>query len=161
MTAFNNSLPESQAPVEGAFSFEDRALEIRTARQRESANHAAIELAMRLETEQQAPTLEERQVLFAYSGVGGTRPDEVSGEGNTLGLLNEYYTPVGVARAIWKLLERLGFKAGTVLEPSAGAGIFLETAPESVKFTAVELNPDAARINKKKEIRVNYDSKVP
>jgi SNF2 family DNA or RNA helicase len=148
MTAFNNPLPESKAPVEGAFSFEDRALEVKTVRQREAANRAAIELALRLETENRAPNLEERQGLLAYSGIGGTRPDEVSSEGNTLGLLNEYYTPIGVARAVWNLLERIGFKGGTVLEPSAGAGIFLETAPASTQFTAVELNPDAARINR-------------
>jgi hypothetical protein len=147
MTAFNNPLPELQAPVEGVFSFEDRALEVRTARQREVANRTAIELMMRLETEKRAPNLEERQILLAYSGIGGTNPSEASTDGNMLGLLNEYYTPIGVTRAVWNLLERIGFSAGTVLEPSAGTGIFLETAPESAKFTAVELNPDAARIN--------------
>ena len=145
------------APLEGAVSFGVDALEITTAKRREAANAAAVKLARQLEAEARAPTAEERQTLLTYSGVGGTNSgsdvteDPASNhhyDGNTLGLLNEYYTPIGVARAMWAWLTRIGFDGGTVLEPSAGTGVFLEAAPSTVSITAVELNPDAARVNR-------------
>ena len=88
----------------GAVSFGADALEIANAKHREAANHAAIELAQRLEVEGRFPTLEERQGLLSYSGLGGTQLNPTPSEGNTLGLLIEYYTPLPVARAIWELL---------------------------------------------------------
>ncbi len=149
MTIVNDPLETGTAPLEGAVSFGADALEIVTAKRREVANADAVNLAQQLETEGRAPTPDERRVLLAYSGVGGTTiGSDAKADSNTLGLLNEYYTPVSLARAIWVLLERLGFSGGSVLEPSSGTGVFLETAPEGVQFTAVELNPDAARINR-------------
>jgi SNF2 family DNA or RNA helicase len=133
----------SQASVFGA-----EGLEVASAKQREAANAAAVALAQRLELDGCSPTLAEREVLLMYSGVGGTNTAQEATGGNTLGLLNEYYTPMIVARAIWRLLERFGMTFGSVLEPSAGTGVFLESAPMGARVTAVELNPDAARINR-------------
>lgn len=57
---------------------------------------------------------------------------------------NAHYTEIGVARAMWDIAGQLGFKGGVVLEPSAGSGIFLGSAPgtlaEKSKFAAVELD---------------------
>ncbi len=112
-------------------------------------NHGIqIELALRLEASQQVPTALKRSVLLGYTGVGGTTASSEVEDGNTLGLLNEYYIPLPVARAIWSILKRLGVECGQALEPASGIGVFLKTAPETVRFTAVELNPDAARINR-------------
>ena len=148
MSAINQPF-ETAALTPGAVAFGADALEVRNAKHREAANATAIELAQRLESEGRPPTPEERQLLLAYSGVGGTNAAfDGHGEGNTLGLLNEYYTPSGVARAVWQIVERLGCTGGRVLEPSAGTGVFLETAPPGFQFTAIELNPDAARINR-------------
>jgi hypothetical protein len=118
------------------------------ARAREAANAASVELAKLLEAEGREPSSDERRTLLMYSGLGGTNASSNDPEGNTLGLLNEYHTPVGVARAIWNLLARVGVNGGIALEPSAGTGVFLETAPDPFTFTAVELNPDAVRINR-------------
>lgn len=81
-------------------------------------------------------TPEDKKLLAQYSGKGGT--DEVS--------LNEYYTPDYVAKFQWSMLEKLGFKGGTVLEPSCGAGIFLHTAPDNALVTAVEYDETSSRI---------------
>jgi predicted RNA methylase len=61
---------------------------------------------------------------------------------------NEYYTPRPIARAMWSVLETLGFRGGAVLEPSAGTGAFQQEAPERATITAIELSDDAARINR-------------
>lgn len=126
----------------------ENATALQTHHPRERANAAAIELALRLEASQHVPTALERSVLLGYTGVGGTTASSEAEDGNTLGLLNEYYTPSPVARAIWAIIKRLGFEGGHALEPASGIGVFLETAPPTVRFTAVELNPDAARINR-------------
>ena len=47
---------------------------------------------------------------------------------------------------MWRLAEQLGFQAGEVLEPGAGAGSFLAHAPAAAHVTAVELDPTSARI---------------
>ncbi|HEY0203324.1 MAG TPA: SNF2-related protein [Acetobacteraceae bacterium] len=77
----------------------------------------------------------DKAVLAQYSGTGQV--------GNSL---NEFYTPAPVASAVWDLLARAGFSGGNVLEPSAGTGVFLHTAPVGAKVTAVEMDPTSSRI---------------
>lgn len=79
----------------------------------------------------------DRTVLAKYSGNGGCGDS-----------LNEFYTPEPVAAAMWSLLARAGFKGGDVLEPSAGTGVFLHTAPAGTKVQAVELDPVSSRISR-------------
>lgn len=63
---------------------------------------------------------------------------------------NAHYTDPALVEAMWTALERMGFSAGTVLEPSAGNGVFLTAMPphlrDSVGFVCVEKEPVAARI---------------
>ena len=58
--------------------------------------------------------------------------------------LNAHFTSPPVIKAMWKAVERLGFKGGRVLEPSAGSGSFFGFQPEGTtqrsKRTAVELD---------------------
>jgi hypothetical protein len=63
---------ESRAFTPETAVFGADALETITAKRREAANRAAVELARQLEAERRSPTLEERGVLLAYSGIGGT-----------------------------------------------------------------------------------------
>lgn len=52
--------------------------------------------------------------------------------------LNSHFTAPAVIQAHWKMAERLGFKGGRMLEPSAGSGFYLGMMPESLaKKTAV------------------------
>lgn len=58
--------------------------------------------------------------------------------------LNAHYTSREVIEAMWGLVERLGFKGGAVLEPSAGSGLFIGLMPEKIarraQVNAVELD---------------------
>jgi superfamily II DNA or RNA helicase/predicted RNA methylase len=69
-----------------------------------------------------------------------------SGNGGCADSLNEYYTDPDVAEAMWGALRNLGFRSGTALEPSAGTGVFLQTAPAGVKVTGVEIDPISAKV---------------
>jgi len=48
-------------------------------------------------------------------------------------VLNAHYTSPQIARFSWDVAKRLGFKGGTVLESSMGAGIFLGTMPKGLR----------------------------
>ncbi len=65
---------------------------------------------------------------------------------------NSHYTSPAVIEAIYKGLERLGFKGGRVLEPSAGVGHFLGLMPDEMragsKWRAVEKDSLTSRILK-------------
>ena len=138
------------------------------------ANIAAIELLRKLEDEKRQPTTEERDILNRYTGWGGIpqafnddQKDEawVSRAARLKELLNEsehksaeastpnaHYTAPEVIEAMWRMVERLGFKGGRVLEPSAGTGYFLGAMPQEIAqkstVTAIELDQLSARILK-------------
>jgi len=100
--------------------------------QRRRLNTAAIEL---LNTAKGAYTEKQKSVLRQYSGQGGVGDS-----------LNEFYTRPDVSLAMWDILNKLGIDQGEVLEPSAGTGVFMHTAPDEIKLTGVELDSTSARI---------------
>ena len=57
-----------------------------------------------------------------------------------------FFTPPAIAKAMWAALERMGFKGGNILDPSAGHGMFLAQMPKAIaersQVTAIE--PDTA-----------------
>lgn len=65
-------------------------------------------------------------------------------------ILNAHYTAPAVVSALWDALIAAGFQGGRLLEPSAGAGIFVGLMPEALRrasqITAVELDPMAADV---------------
>lgn len=81
-------------------------------------------------------TDEDLVTLRAYSGDGR------QGDGH----INAYYTSPEVASFMWKVVSRLGFRGGKVLEPSCGNGIFLHYAPQGCLTTGVEISPVSAGI---------------
>lgn len=82
-------------------------------------------------------------LLSQYEGGGGLREqDATSAE-----ILNAFYTPRNIVRAIWKIVDRYAPDAVTVLEPSSGIGRFAENRSKN-KFTFRELDPVSARIAK-------------
>lgn len=66
--------------------------------------------------------------------------------------LNTFHTSPEVARAIWSVVEQLGFKGGRILEPGAGSGIFLGTTPKAIarnsEFTVIEQDPTSCEVLK-------------
>lgn len=129
------------------------------------ANADAIRLVKQLEAEGRNATAEEQAVLARYVGWGGIPEafDERKGEwskeyaelkelltdeeykaakGSTL---NAHYTSIPVIRAMYRGLEKLGFKGGRMLEPSSGVGNFVGAMPASMtgnvrSWTMVELD---------------------
>lgn len=121
-------------------------------------NVAAIRLIHKLETENRLATPAEQEVLAKYIGWGGlseafskwtrdwqtqykelqdmlqegiiTKEEYSSMERSTT---SAFYTPYGVVKGIWNMVERFGFKGGRVLEPSMGTGNFFGIMPEKLR----------------------------
>ena len=141
-------------------------------------NLEAIALAAMIAAEDRPATVQEQARLIRFTGFGAsdlantifTRPGE---EGFRKGWedlgkelhasVNEadyaslarctqyaHFTPEFIIRAIWKGLERLGWRGGRVLEPGIGTGLFPALMPEALResafVTGVELDPVTARI---------------
>ena len=141
-------------------------------------NLDAIALAATVTDENRPATPEEQAVLIKFTGFGAsdlanaifTRPGETNfakgwhklGEKlreavtetdyASLARCTQYahFTPEYIIRAIWKGLERLGWRGGRVLEPGIGTGLFPALMPETFRettfVTGVELDPVTARI---------------
>jgi len=132
-------------------------------------NIAAIQVLHDLVFDKRNATPEEQEILSRYVGWGGLpqafeekqagwenefielyttlSPDEyASARASTL---NAHYTSPVVIKAIWEMVERLGFRSGNVLEPSCGVGNFFGLIPQSManaKLYGVELDSVTARI---------------
>ncbi|MEQ8376620.1 MAG: N-6 DNA methylase [Roseibium aggregatum] len=141
-------------------------------------NLEAIQLATAIVAEVRAATQAEQVRLIRFTGFGAsdlanaifTRPGgdgfregwENLGEGlqeavskadyASLARCTQYahFTPEFIVRAMWKGLERLGWRGGRVLEPGIGTGLFPALMPEAFRetsfVTGVELDPVTARI---------------
>lgn len=132
-----------------------------------AANLAALEVLDRLRSEDRRATADEQALLARWSGWGAL--PQVFDEGNDahaqarkqarrlLGdeagwaaarrtTLNAHYTPVEVARAMWTVVECLGFDGGRVLEPGCGSGTFLGLAPDGCELVGVEADPATAAV---------------
>lgn len=74
-----------------------------------------------------------------YTSAGGLLPNAFSG--------GAFFTPTHVAKFMWEILAPRLPKAAKVLEPSVGAGVFLEHAPVGAEITALELDPTSAKVS--------------
>jgi N12 class adenine-specific DNA methylase len=136
------------------------------------ANLAAIRILKQLQTEGRRATAEEQRQLVQYTGWGahsermfasriGAGQDKRATELKTLlsekeyaaaqaSTKNAHFTAPAVVQAIWAGVQRLGFKGGRALEPSAGIGHFLGLQPAELaartKWSATELDPTTAAI---------------
>lgn len=137
----------------------------KTPKQRFDANVEAIKLLKQLEAEGRMPTPAEQSVLAAYSSWGGlTKAFQDGTKENTelrklltkeeydaakRSILDAYFTPPAIVRAIWKGVSSLGFKGGRVLDPSMGVGNFFGCMPESMRkasaLTGVEIDDLSSR----------------
>lgn len=143
-----------------------------TNKARYEANMAAIRLLKELEEQGRQATPAEMDVLAKFSGWGGlgeffngepgtiyySRNGEKSPyqqikevltdeelEAAQLSRNSAYFTPDNVIKAIWDLLDELGFKGGNITEGSAGIGNILALMPQKISdsstLTAVEIDP--------------------
>ena len=146
-------------------------------------NVEAIKLLKQLEAENRLATPSEQKVLAKYVGWGGLSsvfsygrvdpkweaeakeikelltPEELKAA--RASTTSAFYTPVGVTKAIWEIVERLGFKNGRVLEPSMGVGNFFGLMPENIRcksaLNGVELDSISGRIAKQLYQKANIE----
>ena len=145
-------------------------------------NVEAIRLMKQIEYENRAATPDEQKILARYVGWGGIpqafdeRNESWKKEYEELkNLLSEFeytdaresvntafYTSPEIIEAVYQGLSQLGFKQGTILEPSAGVGHFFGAMPEDMrgsKLYGVEKDDISGRIAKllypKAKIRID------
>ena len=156
----------------GNFHITDDHLGEGGAKQKYARNIEAIRTLFKLEEEHRGATAEEQQVLSQYVGWGGLAdafdPDKdnwAKEYAELKGLLSEdeyaaarsstlnaHYTSPVVIRAIYDAVEKMGFQAGNILEPSMGVGNFFGMLPDTMqdsRLYGVELDSITGRIAKK------------
>jgi N12 class adenine-specific DNA methylase len=162
----------TQTPDRGVnFTIPESGLQLpKGEKARFKANVEAIKTLKTLMAENRRATPAEQEILSKYVGWGGlanafdekktewakeykqlknllTDKEYTSARGSTL---NAHYTEIGVIRAMYAGLEKLGFKGGRVLEPSAGVGHFAGAMPQGIdtRWTMVELDEITGNIAK-------------
>lgn len=67
-------------------------------------------------------------------------------------VLNAHFTAIPIIKSMYSILDRMGFKGGTILEPSSGVGNFIGAMPLSIrsksKITSIEKEPVTGMINR-------------
>lgn len=136
------------------------------AKSRYRANIEAIRTVRTLEAEARPATRPEQETLAAWSSWGAvadvfdSRKDNWAAERAELRdlltdeeydaaqrtTINAHYTDPRLVTAMWDSLEKLGITEGRVLEPGAGSGNYIGTAPETMSMVGVELDPLTASI---------------
>lgn len=71
-------------------------------------------------------------------------PEEFAAANATI--LNAHYTSPVLVSSMWAGMQQLGFAGGRVLEPGAGSGNFIGTAPTGAAMTGIEVDPLSASI---------------
>lgn len=153
------------------YQIKDEHLGAGTSKERYRNNVAAIKLLFSLEKENRLATSQEQEILAKYVGWGGLSDvfDESksswSKEYEELkNLLNDgeyamarestlssFYTSPIVIEGIYKVLEKMGFHYGNILEPSCGIGRFFGMTPNHMKESrlyGIELDSITGRIAK-------------
>ena len=132
-------------------------------------NLMAIRTLKQVEAENRYATPGEQEILSCYSGWGGipqafdpgqegwrreyTELKELLTESEyakaRASVLNAYYTPPVMIKAIYDAMKQMGFKQGNILEPSCATGKFFGLLPEEMKGSklyGVELDDISGRI---------------
>ena len=151
------------------FHISNDNLGIGTPKEKFQRNIEAIRLLEQIESEHRYANPQEQEILSQYVGWGGLADafDESKTNWTTEyqelknllspeeyrmareSTLNAHYTSPAIIRSMYKVIERMGFKKGNILEPSMGIGNFFGMMPESMKESrlyGVELDSITGRI---------------
>ena len=151
------------------FRISNDNLGIGTPKEKFQRNIEAIRLLEQIESEHRYANPQEQEILSQYVGWGGLADafDESKTNWTTEyqelknllspeeyrmareSTLNAHYTSPAIIRSMYKVIERMGFKKGNILEPSMGIGNFFGMMPESMKESrlyGVELDSITGRI---------------
>ena len=154
------------------YNFDYSTVSIPTGKKEKYLNNInAIKKLKELEKENRLATPTEQETLGKYVGWGGLSE---AFDKNNLSWTNEYnelssllssdeyssarestlsafYTPTTVTKAIYKVLDKMGFKNGNILEPSCGVGNFIGMLPKEMSNSnvyGVELDTISSSIAK-------------
>ena len=160
-----------ELPAAENFSITDDQLGTGGVKAKFAMNMAVITVLKQIEAENRFATSEEQHILSQYVGWGGipdafdeskagwekeyqelkealTPEEYASARASTL---NAHYTSPAVIKAIYKTISSMGFRGGSILEPSCGIGNFFGLLPENMKSSklyGVELDSISGRIAK-------------
>lgn len=143
-------------------------------------NMDAIFTMKKIENEKRQATKEEIEIMKKYSGWGGL--PEIFDERNTAwkkeyerlnGLLtaseyeearssvnSAFYTDERVIKAIYKVVERMGFEGGKILEPAMGTGRFFLNMPEKWKKNSMMYGVEKDSITGRMARLINPDVNI-
>lgn len=154
------------------YNFDYSTVSIPTGKKEKYLNNInAIKKLKELDKENRLATPEEQEILGKYVGWGGLseafdkKNSSWSNEYNELSsllssdeyssaresTLSAFYTPTTVTKAIYKVLDKMGFKNGNILEPSCGVGNFIGMLPKEMSNSnvyGVELDTISSSIAK-------------
>lgn len=161
--------PEIPMSERHSFDLAHNPVEEVNKKERFHRNYAAISVLKECQNENRFATPEEQIILSKYVGWGGIpeafderagswqseyamlknilTPEEYAAAREST--LTAFYTPPEVITAIYKAMEKMGFKEGNLLEPSCGIGNFIGMLPKSMenaKVYGVELDTVSAGI---------------
>lgn len=161
--------PEISVEQRYDFDFATHPVKVVGKKERFRRNMEAIKVLKDCEADNRFATPDEQIVLSKYVGWGGIpeafdennsswaneynelvevlSPDEYSHAREST--LTAFFTPPEVINAVYKVMAKLGFKQGNILEPSCGVGNFIGMLPSDMqgsKFYGVELDKTSASI---------------
>jgi N12 class adenine-specific DNA methylase/SAM-dependent methyltransferase len=172
----NGRPPPDPEPVRNQNNFritDDHRIGLGSPKLKCQGNLSAITLLKQLEQEDRPPTNEEKRVLVRYVGWGGlpqvfdrcnadwanecfqlesllTTEEFESARATTL---NAHYTAPLIIRAMYAVLQQLGFVQGRILEPACGLGHFIGLMPDEMhsrsQVTGIEIDSITTRIAKR------------
>jgi adenine-specific DNA methylase len=153
------------------FRITDDSLGIGSEKKKYNFNVSAIRLLKQIESENRLANRKEQKVLSRYVGWGEI--SEAFNKNNTnwrkeyeelktllsdgeyeaarASTLDAHYTSPTIIKAIYEVIEKMGFTKGNILEPSMGIGNFFGLLPESMnesRLYGVELDSVTGRIAK-------------
>ena len=151
------------------YNFAEKEIETVGKKERFRRNMEAIRVLKECEFENCFATPEEQEILSGYVGWGGiseafdenndawadefqelyTALSPTEYEAARRSTLTAFYTPQPVISAIYKALDKLGFKQGNILEPCCAIGNFIGMLPQNMqdsKIYGVEIDNISAGI---------------
>lgn len=151
------------------YNFAEKEIETVGKKERFRRNMEAIRALKECEFDNRFATPEEQEILSGYVGWGGiseafdenndawadefrelyTALSPAEYEAARRSTLTAFYTPQPVISAIYKALDKLGFKQGNILEPCCAIGNFIGMLPQNMqdsKIYGVEIDNISAGI---------------
>nr|WP_288528465.1 DEAD/DEAH box helicase family protein [uncultured Eubacterium sp.] len=152
------------------YNFAEKEIETVGKKERFRRNMEAIRVLKECEFDNRFATPEEQEILSGYVGWGGiseafdenndawadefrelyTALSPTEYEAARRSTLTAFYTPQPVISAIYKALDKLGFKQGNILEPCCAIGNFIGMLPQNMqdsKIYGVEIDNISAGIS--------------